>query len=290
MTTNKKIRIFRIVWILFVISIFFLLYSLYKPYLSTPPSLRHFDVTIHAKLKPSGTLGQGLGIAGAILMILCVIPYSFRKRVEGLERLGSLSFWLEVHIFLGILGSLLILFHSALKFNGLIGFGFWLMVFVIISGIFGRVFFGQIFGVIVKKYELLQKMDIFLERDLRSVSEKSPIIRKAMEIKASNFPSSTGLISSVREWMHIKKEQAQLMNLIDERYQDKGSEDYHALKKWSTDVIGRLEEVRTIPVLNLNLSILNKWILIHELCSYLLFILLVVHVFITVYWGYRWIF
>ena len=290
MTTNKKIRVFRIIWILFVIATFSFLYSLYKPYLATPQFLRHFDVTTHAKLKPSGTIGQGLGIAGAILMILCVVPYSFRKRVEGLEVLGSLSFWLELHVFLGILGALLILFHSTLKFNGLIGFGFWLMVMVIISGIFGRVFFGLIFGIIVKRYELLQKMDIFLERDLRSVSEKSPIIRKAMEIKASNFPSNTGFISAVREWMHIKKEQAQLMTLIDERYRDKGSEDYHALKKWSTDVISRLEEVRTIPVLNLNLSILNKWVIIHELCSYLLFILLVVHVFVTVYWGYRWIF
>ena len=103
-----------------VIAITAYLYSLYKPYLSIPEYLRHFEVAVHSKLKPSGSVGQGLGIIGAVLMILCVIPYMLRKRVENLECLGSLSLWLEIHIFFGILGPIFILFHSALKFNGII--------------------------------------------------------------------------------------------------------------------------------------------------------------------------
>ncbi|MGA1875152.1 MAG: hypothetical protein ACMUIA_06070 [bacterium] len=288
--SKGNVRIFRIIWIILAIIITGYLYTLYKPYLSIPEQLRHFDAVSHAKFKPSGTVGQGLGFFGALLMILSVVPYMFRKRVEALECLGPLSLWLEIHIFFGILGPIFILFHSALKFNGLIGVGFWLMIIVVISGIFGRFFFGQIFRNIAQEYDLLHKMDNLLERDLQEASVRSPVIRGALEVKSSNFPSNAGLVSAIKEWAFIGRERNKIMAMIDEKYRNKGSEDYHALKKWSTEVISRLREMHEVSALNLKLSTLNKWVIIHEVSSYILFIFLVIHTFVTVYWGYRWIF
>lgn len=287
---SNKHTLFRIFWILLVIIITGYLYSIYKPYLSTPTHLRHFNITSHAKFKPSGDVGQGLGIIGAILMILCVVLYILRKKIEKLECLGPLSLWLEVHIFLGILGPVFIIFHSAIKFNGLIGIGFWLMLIAVFSGIFGRVFFGHEFGNITKRYELLHKIDVFLEKDLKDASINSPVIKRAMEVKCSNFPTNLGIIASIKEWAYIKKEKNDLIMQIDEKYSDKSSEDYNALKKWATQVISRLREIRAVSGLNIELSILNRWVFIHEACSYILFVLLFVHVFVTIYWGYRWIF
>ena len=112
---SNKHTLFRIFWILLVVIITGYLYTIYKPYLSTPVHLRHFDTVSHAKFKPSGDVGQGLGFIGALLMILCVVLYILRKKIEKLECLGPLSLWLEIHIFLGILGPIFIIFHSALK-------------------------------------------------------------------------------------------------------------------------------------------------------------------------------
>jgi len=287
---SNKHTLFRIFWILLVVIITGYMYSMYKPYLSTPTHLRHFDIASHAKFKPSGDVGQGLGIIGALLMILCVVLYILRKKIEKLECLGPLSLWLEIHIFFGILGPILIIFHSALKFNGVIGIGFWLMLIAVFSGIFGRVFFGHWFGNITKRYELLHKIDVFLEKDLKEASNNSPVIKRAMEVKSSNFPTNLGIIASIKEWAYIKKEKNDLLMQIDEKYGDKSSEDYNALKKWATQVISRLREIRAVSGLNIELSILNKWVFIHEACSYILFVLLFVHVFVTIYWGYRWIF
>lgn len=287
---SNKHTLFRIMWILLVIIITGYLYTIYKPYLSTPEHLRHFDVISHTRLKPSGTLGQGLGFVGAVLMILCVVLYILRKKIEKLECLGPLSLWLEMHIFLGILGPILIVFHSALKFNGIIGIGFWLMMIAVISGIFGRVLFGHWFGNITQRYELLHKIDVFLERDLREASINSPIIRRVMEIRSSNFPTNLGIIAAAKEWAYIRKEKSELIMQIDKKYSDKNSQDYKALKKWATEVISRLREIRAVSALNFELSVLNRWVFIHEACSYILFILLFIHVFVTVYWGYRWIF
>lgn len=293
--TNNKHTVFRIIWVLLVIIITIYLYLRYRAYFVTPRQLRHFNaITLepnpfHHALKPSGSLGHGLGIAGSILMILCVVLYILRKKLEKLESLGPLSLWLEIHIFLGILGPILIFFHSALKFGGLIGIGFWLMVIAVISGILGRTCFGKYFGNLTKRYELLHKIDIFLERDLKEASQNSPIIKRTMELKSSNFPSNLGIIAALREWAYIKKEKNNLMILIEKKYGNKGSEEHEILKKWATEVISRLDEISAVSALNLHLSILNKWLLIHEVCSYLLFLFLFIHVFVTMYWGYTWI-
>ena len=73
-----------------------------------------------------------LGIAGAGMMTLMLL-YSLRKRVRWFHRLGSLSRWLDVHIFLGIVGPCLVVLHSAFKVGGLVALSFWSMVAVVVS-------------------------------------------------------------------------------------------------------------------------------------------------------------
>jgi len=67
--------------------------------------------------KAGGSVGHKLGIAGASMMALMLL-YSVRKRVGALRRLGPLSRWLDVHIFLGVFGPLLVVLHSTFKVQG----------------------------------------------------------------------------------------------------------------------------------------------------------------------------
>jgi len=98
----------------------------------------------HAVLKPSGNTGHGIGIAGSLCMIIGMASYMARKRYRFLSRLGALKYWLEFHIFLCTLGPVLVLFHTAFKFGGLVAISFWSMVAVFISGIIGRFIYIQI--------------------------------------------------------------------------------------------------------------------------------------------------
>jgi hypothetical protein len=95
-------------------------------------------------LKPSGVLGHGFGIIGSLMIVIGVVTYMTRKRYRFLSRLGILKHWLEFHIFLCTLGPVLVLFHTAYKFGGLVAISFWSMVAVFLSGIAGRFIYLQI--------------------------------------------------------------------------------------------------------------------------------------------------
>jgi hypothetical protein len=113
-----------------------------RSYYSTPliERPRHED---YWALKPGGTVGHGLGIAGASLMTLMLL-YSVRKRVKVLRALGKLRDWLDFHIFCGVIGPLLIVLHSSFKVQRLVALSFWSMVAVALSGVLGRYLYLQI--------------------------------------------------------------------------------------------------------------------------------------------------
>jgi hypothetical protein len=93
--------------------------------------------------KAGGSVGQKLGLVGSTMMVLMLL-YSVRKRVGALRRLGSLGRWLDIHIFLGIFGPLLVVLHSTFKVQGLVALSFWSMVIVASSGVLGRFLYMQI--------------------------------------------------------------------------------------------------------------------------------------------------
>jgi hypothetical protein len=97
----------------------------------------------HRLLRPSGPVGLALGVIGATAM-LSTLPYAIRKRSRVLSKLGTSKGWLEVHIFFGVVGPVLITLHTSFKFNGLISAGYWLMMAVWASGFVGRYLYVRI--------------------------------------------------------------------------------------------------------------------------------------------------
>jgi hypothetical protein len=93
--------------------------------------------------KAGGTVGHKLGLVGTGMMVLMLL-YSVRKRVGALRRVGPLSRWLDVHIFLGVVGPLLVILHSSFKVQGLVALSFWSMIIVASSGVLGRYLYLQI--------------------------------------------------------------------------------------------------------------------------------------------------
>lgn len=67
---------------------------------------------------PSSDFGYYLGLVGSIFMVTLLL-YPLRKRLQILQRVGDLRYWFKVHMFLGIAGPVLVLYHSTLKVGSL---------------------------------------------------------------------------------------------------------------------------------------------------------------------------
>jgi len=173
----------------------------------------------HELLKPSGAWGHGLGIIGSFFMLVGVAAYMIRKRYRRWSRLGVLKHWLEFHIFLCTLGPIMVLFHTAFKFGGLVAVSFWSMVAVFASGIAGRFIYIQIPRTIEGR-----------ELTLREVRE----MNKGLESEAS----------------------------LERR-------------------IKRLEKMQ---------NLFKYWHVAHLPFAIVMLIIMIIHVGVTIVFGYRWIF
>ena len=96
-----------------------------RDYYGTPLTVRGY-APAHPLLRPSGPVGQTLGVVGTLLM---VVPFAYmaRKRVRRSKQTGSLRTWLEIHLFCGIVGPVLVTLHTSFKFNGIVSAAYWSM-------------------------------------------------------------------------------------------------------------------------------------------------------------------
>lgn len=99
--------------------------------------------TTRAVPPASELFGHGLGILGFILMLMTETLYSLRKRSRSV-RWGRMSSWLQMHIFMGLVGPYMVLLHTSWKFNGLAGVTTLLTIVIVISGFVGRYIFTRI--------------------------------------------------------------------------------------------------------------------------------------------------
>lgn len=111
-------------------------------YYTTPLAVRGYS-PVHPVLRPSGPVGQTLGVVGAALMLVPFL-YMGYKRLRRQKSGANLKRLLEVHIFCGIVGPVLITFHTSFKFNGIVSAAYWSMVLVALSGFVGRYLYVRI--------------------------------------------------------------------------------------------------------------------------------------------------
>jgi hypothetical protein len=111
----------------------------------------------------SGLLGHSLGILGFGLMLMTETLYSLRKRAMRRPR-GSMRSWLQFHIFTGIVGSYLVVLHSAWSFNGLAGGLTFMTLVVVASGFIGRYIYTAVprtaDGVVIEAQVLQLQLDV----------------------------------------------------------------------------------------------------------------------------------
>lgn len=246
---------------------------------------------LHTNLKPSGTLGHGIGIAGSLFMIIGMVSYMVRKRYRFLSRLGLLKHWLEFHIFLCTLGPILVLFHTSYKFGGLVAISFWSMVAVFASGIIGRFIYIQIprtldgrelsmnevkgmrsnvAEIVRNNYNLDAESYIILEESVKKKVElytRNPVTRYI-----SKYLGDKRALRSVRKVLKRNKMAESEYNKV------------IALVKDDISLNRRIERLDTMR------NLFRYWHVAHLPFALVMLIIMVIHVAVTVVFGYRWIF
>ena len=245
----------------------------------------------HDTLKPSGIMGHGLGILGSLLIIIGVSSYMVRKRYRFMSRTGLVKYWLEFHIFLCTLGPVLILFHTAFKFGGLVAVSFWSMVAVFLSGIAGRFIYLQIPRSIEgreldlnevrsMKSSLTEILKSSYGLDDTSYGKIVELIEKKTELSSRNL-----LVSLIRNYnddrksIHSVRRELKRINLHGNDYRKIVS-----LIRTDIKLSRRIEHLDTMK------NLFKYWHVAHLPFALVMLFIMVIHVGVTILFGYKWIF
>jgi hypothetical protein len=245
----------------------------------------------HLKLKPSGVWGHGFGIIGSLLMIIGVSFYMARKRFRVFTRVGILKHWLEFHIFLCSLGPILVLFHTSFKFGGLVAISFWSMVAVFLSGIIGRFIYIQIPRTIEGRELSLHEV-----RDMKS--DIGDIIRKMVALDDESYNI---IVDSTKNKVDLYHPNF-LVRFI-RKYHDDRETVLNVKKVLRRNKITKPQQKQVLDLVKSDISLNRRierlvimqnlfkyWHVAHLPFALVMLIIMIIHVGVTIVFGYRWIF
>lgn len=272
------------------LTIFFILCYWGVSYYVTGVEERPFHEN-HDMLKPSGPMGHGLGIVGTLLILIGVFSYIGRKKKKFLPRVGALKYWLEFHIFLCSVGPLLILFHTAFKFGGIVSISFWSMVAVVLSGVIGRFIYIQIPRTIQgRELSLVEIKDM---KDNMSLGLKTKyglednIYETLLTATQRTFEfADVGFVSRMIKRIQYNKEVKTGVQTI-LKQTDLTPKDKRGVMKlvnYEMTMNARINRLQTMQTL------FKYWHVAHLPFALIMLVIMVIHVAITIVFGYRWIF
>jgi hypothetical protein len=253
-------------------------------YYRTPLAIRGYDAA-HALLRPSGPLGQTMGLVGALMMLVPFL-YLLRKRMARWTWAGSMKTWLEVHLFCGIVGPVLVTFHTSFKFNGIVSVAYWAMVVVVLSGFVGRYLYVRIpktlRGTEMSRAELDRLADeLRVQIAAATGSDWQAEIAAIDDVARRQSPAGL-LLGDVGLRLRVGR----LARSMNARGVPAAERD--ALVRLTLD---RAVLVRRIAYLERTKAAFALWHVFHLPFVYLLLLIVSVHVGVTLYLGYvpfRW--
>lgn len=246
---------------------------------------------VNKSLKPSGAIGHGLGIVGTLIIIVGVFIYMARKRIRRFSRVGILKYWLEFHIFMCTLGPILVLFHTAFKFGGIVSISFWSMVAVFLSGVIGRFIYIQIpHSIEGRELSLTEIRD--MKTDLGSkLSGAVKIDDEGFNYIVDSTKRKIETISGsliARTWRKYRRDSKTVRKvaaiLKNNRVQKIQRDEIMQLVKNEISLNRRIDRLQTMQ------SLFKYWHVAHLPFAIIMLIIMIIHVGVTLAFGFKWIF
>ena len=237
-------------------------------------------------LRPSGSIGNGYGFAGALLVVTNLL-YLARRRIAGF-RLGSMRFWLDLHVFTGLTAAVFVAFHSAFQLRSpLTTTAAASLAIVVVTGIIGRLFYAL---VPEDGAAELRDATTALGAELPDLPRQIGLVLG--ELPAPVLPANASLVRCLAvlpRWRRIAyRRRVAIRLLVRDAIRaepDRGRRRALArLGRWVGDAASR--EVRG----QAGASLLRSWRSLHRLFALTMLVTVGVHVGVAWYYGYRWIF
>jgi len=241
----------------------------------------------HDWFKPSGAYGHGLGIVGTFMILFGVGIYIARKRYNFLVKLLRLKYLLEFHIFLCTLGPILILFHTAFKFGGIVSVAFWSMVAVVASGVIGRFVYIQIPRTIEGRELTLNEvkgMKSGLTAKLKSAIGMDESI-KTLIMAFTSGHDAAGNTSFIAQYFENRKAIGTIERTMKKKKVHRNQR--AAVTRLLKEEISLAYKIRRLQTMQ---KLFKYWHVAHLPFALIMLIVLIIHVAVTLSFGYKWIF
>jgi hypothetical protein len=249
--------------------------------------------SLHDALKPGGLWGHGLGIIGTAMMLLMLL-YLARKYFRFMHKWGDIGGWLDIHIWLGITGPILVTWHTAFKFGGIVSISFWSMAAVALSGVFGRYIYLQIPRRISGEEltpEELEERDRTLSDQILNLPSVGPALLTHIQSMAK-YPdeAAAGSTSRIYSWISDSIQLRSQLRALRRRLRAQTALNSYVI----SDLLRAIKERRLFHRRKMFLKVahrlLHHWHLIHRPFAVVMYIIMAVHVVIITLLGYTWVF
>lgn len=237
-------------------------------------------------LRPSGIVGNGYGFAAAVLFVTNLL-YLARRRIAAFK-LGSMRFWLDLHVFTGLAGAVLVAFHSAFQLRStLTTVTAASLAVVVVTGIIGRLLYALVPDDGVA--DLREALDALGERRPELVRM---IGRVLGELPSPSLPANASLLRCIAvlpRWRRIGyRRKVAIRRLVHEAL--RGEPDRQRRKAdaalGKVAAIAAAREVRA----HAGTALLRSWRSLHRLFALTMLVTVGVHIGVAWHYGYRWIF
>jgi hypothetical protein len=261
-------------------------------YYSTPLEDRPFH-PLYESLKPTGVVGHGYGIIGSLMILVGVVLYSSRKRLRVFAGIGKVKYFLEFHIFLCLLGPILVVYHTTFKIGGLVAVSFWSMAAVVLSGLIGRYFYVQIpkgiQGNELSVGEMTAENKKLAEILTTRFGLDADILRKIDAIASPpKDPVKMSMMETINFFLVNDLTRRARLRTVFGRLQGQGQH-HHALRALRATATRRIVLTRRIALLQQFRRIFHYWHVVHLPFSIIMVAILLIHVAVAIAFGYTWV-
>lgn len=235
-------------------------------------------------LGPGSNLGHGYGIAGTAL-ILTNLLYLVRRRFARLS-MGSLRAWLDVHVFTGLFGGMLVLFHSAFQVRSLVAVvTVGSLLVVIATGVLGRYLYSlsprpnltRLHLMLTALNAIGPGMGQVLGQRIASIAPTEPPAR----------PSLLAVLRKVPSWRRELHQRRDVIRQTVAQYAHYHGPEVQLLSKPIAECMQIYSaEVRAAAAG----AVLKSWRGLHRFAALLMVALVAMHIGVAWYYGFVWIF
>jgi hypothetical protein len=220
----------------------------------------------------SGT-GYWLGIIGGSMMLLLLL-YPVRKKNPKWQYVGSVKFWFRMHMFFGVVGPVLVIFHSGFRLGSLNGqVAMFSMLLVATSGFAGRYLYRQmhhgLYGEKIHHEELYPQDEMFHKRTARLRELHPEIMDELQEMEKILITHHTGINRSITFYLSYRWKLRQLRKRLTAILPK---------SKKRKEFLKRIWNLRSICNLGINEILFSYWHVFH----YPLFLIMIFSAFVHV--------